>query len=134
MIISTYLNLFTHGVLYTPHQSHSPNKHVQCTNGIGILCIATDYALKALSYAITLRHQSTRWTCPGGVSRWYKHKTNTVLLCFCLCPGEYLPICPRCHSFSKIFSSILLFTGLKTFKMLSEWKIYGDHIDGSIIM
>lgn len=76
--------------------AESAGEHVQSADVVGVgavVAVGTD-ASERLSSPVFLRHQSTAWACPGGVSGVDRHKTNTVLLSQHFDPCNSLPICP----------------------------------------
>ena len=96
------------GRLYAPQSRKSSSENVLCAESISITRVITGQTQKFLSSAVVFMHRTTSGAGTRGVGRIKLNKQNTVLLGFVFDPGEYPAICPRCHSFTKRFASLLL--------------------------
>jgi hypothetical protein len=76
-------------------------------------------------------HRCAIGTGTGRIGRIEANKQNAVLLCFLFNPVECVPVGPRCHSVTKLFTSPFLFTSLHIVKRFHAK--HGNSIKGQAV-
>lgn len=110
--------------LYAPENRQGSCEAIARSDGVGVFCVATGYARKYLSLAIVFRHLSTNGACQGSVRGRVLHQENTVLLGNMRRPRKNSPVHPRCHSLTKLFTSI---PPLASFQILEVLQSKNPH-------
>lgn len=113
------------GGLYAPRSRRSSSENIRCADCVGIAGATAGQTTKLLSFAVFFMRRSAVGTGSGGVGRINANKTNTVLLRFVFDPVEYPPVCPRRHSFAKVFAPALLFAALHVVKRFDANRVDG---------